>query len=88
MKTHVVVAAAISVLDDLMLYFNRRDQEARASTLNYPHVRFAAGNVTVLETAEDFMTNADGHCGIKRVLAWHHRLRRCFSTSPCLRTER
>lgn len=37
-----------------MATFNRRDPVAWAATLNYPHVRFASGNVTVWENAEDF----------------------------------
>ena len=65
------IAAAMSVLDDFMLYFNRRDQEARASTLNYPHVRFAAGNVTILESAEDFVTNARNFNNLPRT-GWDH----------------
>ena len=69
--TDEAVAAAMSVLDDFMLYFNRRDQEARASTLNYPHVRFAAGNVTVLETAEEFVTNARNFRNLPRT-GWDH----------------
>ncbi len=48
------IVGAMSALDEFMLQFNRRDMEAWAATLNYPHVRFASGNVTVWETAEEF----------------------------------
>lgn len=48
------VAAAMAVLDDFMRTFNNRDMQAWAATLNYPHVRFASGTVTVWESAEEF----------------------------------
>lgn len=48
------VAGAMQALDDFMLHFNRRDMENWAATLNYPHVRFASGTVTVWESAEEF----------------------------------
>lgn len=48
------IEGAMQALDEFMLYFNRRDMQAWAGTLNYPHVRFASGNVTVWESAEDF----------------------------------
>lgn len=49
------VEAAMAVLDEFMRTFNRRDMEAWAATLNYPHVRFASGTVTVWESAEEFV---------------------------------
>ena len=48
------IAAAMGAMDDFMLGFNARDPEAWAASLNYPHVRFASGTVTVWETAEEF----------------------------------
>ena len=48
------VAAAMAALDDFMLAFNSKDMEAWAATLNYPHVRFASGGVTVWGSAEEF----------------------------------
>lgn len=48
------IESAMQALDEFMLHFNRRDMEAWAGTLNYPHVRFASGNVTVWESAEEF----------------------------------
>ncbi len=46
--------AAMEVLDAFMRAFNARDVEAWAATLNYPHVRFASGTVSVYEDAEAF----------------------------------
>ena len=48
------VAAAMAAMDAFMLGFNGRDPEAWAASLNYPHVRFASGTVTVWDSAEDF----------------------------------
>ena len=41
-------------LDGFMLGFNKKDLEAVSVTLNYPHVRFASGTVTVWDSAEEF----------------------------------
>lgn len=48
------VAGAMAALDEFMHAFNNRDMEAWANTLNYPHVRFASGSVTVWQSAEEF----------------------------------
>jgi hypothetical protein len=47
-------AAAKAAMDEFMLGFNARDPQAWAASLNYPHVRFASGTVTVWESAEEF----------------------------------
>ena len=52
--TDDAIVGAMQALDDFMLYFNRRDMDNWAATLNYPHVRFASGTVTIWETAEEF----------------------------------
>ncbi|MEQ8955123.1 MAG: hypothetical protein RL120_13410 [Gammaproteobacteria bacterium] len=52
--TEQAIASAMAALDEFMLNFNRRDMDAWAATLNYPHVRFASGNVTVWDTAAEF----------------------------------
>ena len=52
------ISGAMAALDGFMLAFNARDAEAWAASLNYPHVRFASGSVTVWETAEEFAENA------------------------------
>lgn len=46
--------AAMEVLDAFMQAFNARDVDAWAATLNYPHVRFASGTVSVYEDAAAF----------------------------------
>ncbi len=48
------IAGAMAALDEFMLAFNRKDMEDWAASLNYPHVRFASGGVTVWESAEEF----------------------------------
>lgn len=48
------VAGAMAALDDFMRTFNNRDMQAWAATLNYPHVRFASGTVTVWQSAQEF----------------------------------
>lgn len=48
------VAGAMAALDDFMRTFNAKDMQAWAETLNYPHVRFASGTVTVWQSAEEF----------------------------------
>ena len=49
---------AMSALDEFMEAFNSRDMKAWAATLNYPHVRFASGAVTVWMNAEEFERGA------------------------------
>lgn len=48
------IAGAMGAMDAFMLGFNARDPEAWAASLNYPHVRFASGGVTVWESAQEF----------------------------------
>ena len=45
---------AMKVLDTFMITFNSRDMRSWSETLNYPHVRFADGNVTVWNSKEDY----------------------------------
>ena len=52
------ISSAMSALDKFMAAFNSRDMQAWAATLNYPHVRFASGNVTVWENAEEYKNEA------------------------------
>lgn len=53
-ETDQAIDAAMQALDEFMETFNARDPVAWAGTLNYPHVRFASGTVTVWESAEEF----------------------------------
>ncbi len=48
------IAGAMAAMEAFMLGFNARDPEAWAASLNYPHVRFASGTVTVWDSAEEF----------------------------------
>ncbi|MFK7862594.1 MAG: hypothetical protein AB8B95_00060 [Pseudohongiellaceae bacterium] len=48
------IAGAMQAMDNFMLAFNARDMEEWAESLNYPHVRFASGTVTVWESAAEF----------------------------------
>ena len=48
------IAGAMAALDEFMTTFNTRDPQLWARSLNYPHIRFASGTVTVWETAEEF----------------------------------
>ena len=48
------IAGAMAALDEFMLTFNRKDMNEWATSLNYPHVRFASGAVTVWGNAEEF----------------------------------
>ena len=52
------IASAMSALDEFMVAFNSRDMTAWAATLNYPHVRFASGTVTVWQNEEEFQRGA------------------------------
>ncbi len=53
-KHPAAVKAALAVLDEFMITFNRRDMEGWAATLNYPHVRFASGSVKVWNDIHEF----------------------------------
>ena len=54
-KHESAISAAQSVLDEFMLTFNRRDMAGWANTLNYPHVRFASGEVKVWPDRKEFL---------------------------------
>jgi len=53
-ENEAAIASAMAALDEFMLTFNSRDPVAWASSLNYPHIRFASGTVTIWHTAEEF----------------------------------
>ena len=53
-QTASAVTAAMNVLDEFMLAFNARNMSAWSETLNYPHVRFASGEVRVWQDIEEF----------------------------------
>ena len=66
----VAIDKSMEVLDDFMETFNARDMESWSATLNYPHVRFSGGEVTVWDTKEDYAAVDI----FKRLEAtgWHH----------------
>jgi hypothetical protein len=53
-ENDAAIASAMAALDEFMLTFNARDPVAWAGSLNYPHVRFASGTVTIWHSAEEF----------------------------------
>ncbi len=50
--------AAMATLDAFMEAFNARDMDAWAATLNYPHVRFASGEVRIWADAGQFASES------------------------------
>ena len=64
------VAGAMAALDEFMITFNARNSQLWARSLNYPHVRFASGTVTVWETAEEF-ARTDSFNRLA-VIGWDH----------------
>ncbi|PCH60961.1 MAG: hypothetical protein COC19_05265 [SAR86 cluster bacterium] len=56
-KNDEAIAGAMAAMDAFMVGFNRRDVTLWAASLNYPHVRFASGSVTVWQDAEEFSAN-------------------------------
>jgi hypothetical protein len=48
------VSSAMEALDEYMQHFNAKKPTAWAATLNYPHVRFASGGVTVWQNQSEF----------------------------------
>lgn len=64
-------AAAMESLDEYMVAFNARDEQAWAATLNYPHVRMAGGEVKVWQTPEEYCADFDFEAFAKRI-GWHH----------------
>ena len=64
-------AEALKVMDDFMRTFNKRDTEAFADTLTYPHVRIASGGVTVFSDRQSFIDSTDFAAFAKR-FNWSH----------------
>ncbi len=64
------VVEAMAALDEFMLAFNSRNMEDWTATLNYPHVRFASGGVTVWESAEEFANRSPFETLSRR--GWNH----------------
>ena len=64
------IASAMQAMDQFMIGFNKRDMEAWADSLNFPHVRFASGTVTVWQTREEFV--ADNVFARLSATGWDH----------------
>ena len=54
-----LLARGCAVLDEFMKTLNARDVGGWADTLNYPHVRLAAGEVSVWNSAQDLRSSTD-----------------------------
>jgi hypothetical protein len=63
---------AMQAMDNFLTGFNAKDPAAWAASLNYPHVRFASGSVTVWENAEDFAKNAVNSFERLQAAGWDH----------------
>ena len=50
---------ALIVMDQFLEAFNERDIEAWSKTLNFPHVRFASGQVKVWENRQAFVSETN-----------------------------
>jgi len=63
---------AMQAMDAFMTGFNAKDPKAWAESLNYPHVRFASGTVTVWKNAEDFAETAVNSFDRLQAVGWDH----------------
>lgn len=63
--------AARGVMDDFMTTFNARDEAAWAATFNYPHVRFASGQVMISPDAKAVTDRMD-FATFAASTTWHH----------------
>jgi hypothetical protein len=62
--------SAIRVLDEFMVAWNACDAHRLAATCNFPHVRIAAGKVTVYQTPDDF--EKEHLRSVPLEAGWHH----------------
>ena len=53
-EDELAIKGAMHAMDEFLLAFNQQDAAGWAASLNYPHVRFASGTVTVWNSAADF----------------------------------
>lgn len=63
--------AGHDALDRFMTAWNAKDEEAWASTLNYPHVRIAGEAVRVYDTKQEFVDYMDFDAFAERT-GWDH----------------
>jgi Fe-S cluster biosynthesis and repair protein YggX len=69
-SSKLAIENAMGVLDSFMTHFNERDMKKWSETLNYPHVRFAGGEVTVWDTKEEY--SAIDIFDTLKSTGWHH----------------
>ncbi len=62
---------AVAKVEEYMTAFNARDPQAWASTLHFPHLRLASGEVVVTETEEEFVADMDFDAFAER-FGWDH----------------
>jgi hypothetical protein len=63
---------AMQAMDNFLSGFNAKDPAAWAASLNYRHVRFASGTVTVYENAEEFEKTAVNSFERLQAAGWDH----------------
>lgn len=64
------VSAALDALDRFMAAFNAQSDDGVREAFNFPHIRFASGNVAIHQTPADFSL-----AGFRNRVAgdqWHH----------------
>ena len=66
----IAIAAAMNALDEFMLAFNAQDPVSWARSLNYPHVRFAGGTVTIWQSAAE-LSKTDAFERLAKI-GWDH----------------
>lgn len=64
-------AAARQAVDAFLEAFNRADPIALAGTLNYPHIRFAGGTVTVFANRAEFIARRESLKASLQGEGWH-----------------
>ena len=52
--------------------FNSGDISTQADTFNFPHIRLAEGQFTVIETREDYLKNGARMQAALEAEGWHH----------------
>ncbi len=63
--------AALAVLDEFLAALNAREFGRQAATLNYPHVRFAGGRVTIFATPAEFADSGEARIARGFEAGWH-----------------
>ncbi len=78
---------ALSAMDQFLEAFNDRDIEAWSKTLNFPHVRFASGQVRVWENRQAFVSKTSLQPLIESGWNYSRWLRREVVLSPPLKVH-